>query len=175
MSDFAAHIEDEWERAFQVRDERALKRAGSLICERFVDRATYTHDVSEIRSDIRVLAEMMKLGFEQIDKRFEHVDKRIEQVDKRIDQIDKRIEQVDKRIDQIDKRIDQIDKRIDQVDRRIDQIDRRFEVLIDQMDRRFADVQRGMARHTTTVLWAGAFLLTFLTTLMSVYKFVQVG
>ena len=154
MSDFAAHIEDEWERAFQVRDERALKRAGSLICERFVDRATYTHDVSEIRSDIRVLAEMMKLGF---------------------DQIDKRIDQIDKRIDQIDKRIEQVDRRIDQVDRRIDQIDRRFEVLIDQMDRRFADVQRGMARHTTTVLWAGAFLLTFLTTLMSVYKFVQVG
>lgn len=147
MSDFAAHIEDEWERAFQVRDERALKRAGSLIRERFVDRATYTHDVSEIRSDIRVLAEMMKLGFEQIDKRLEQVDKRIEQVD----------------------------RRIDQVDRRIDQIDRRFEMLIDQMDRRFADVQRGMARHTTTVLWAGAFLLTFLTTLMSVYKFVQVG
>ena len=154
MSDFAAHIEDEWERAFQVRDERALKRAGSLICERFVDRATYTHDVSEIRGDIRVLAEMMKLGFEQIDKR---------------------IDQMDKRIDQIDKRIEQVDRRIDQVDRRIDQIDRRFEVLIDQMDRRFADVQRGMARHTTTVLWAGAFLLTFLTTLMSVYKFVQVG
>ena len=147
MSDFAAHIEDEWEQAFQVRDERALKRAGSLICERFVDRATYTHDVSEIRGDIRVLAEMMKLGFEQIDKR----------------------------IDQIDKRIEQMDRRIDQVDRRIDQIDRRFEVLIDQMDRRFADVQRGMSRHTTTVLWAGAFLLTFLTTLMSVYKFVQVG
>ena len=147
MSDFAAHIEDEWERAFQVRDERALKRAGSLICERFVDRATYTHDVSEIRGDIRVLAEMMKLGFEQVDKR----------------------------IDQIDKRIEQVDRRIDQVDRRIDQVDRRFEVLIDQMDRRFADVQRGMARHTTTVLWAGAFLLTFLTTLMSVYKFVQVG
>ena len=147
MSDFAAHIEDEWERAFQVRDERALKRAGSLICERFVDRATYTHDVSEICGDIRVLAEMMKLGFEQVDKR----------------------------IDQIDKRIEQVDRRIDQVDRRIDQVDRRFEVLIDQMDRRFADVQRGMARHTTTVLWAGAFLLTFLTTLMSVYKFVQGG
>ena len=147
MSDFAAHIEDEWERAFQVRDERALKRAGSLICERFVDRATYTHDVSETRSDIRVLAEMMKLGFEQVDKR----------------------------IDQIDKRIEQVDRRIDQVDKRIDQVDRRFEMLIDQMDRRFADVQRGMARHTTTVLWAGAFLLTFLTTLMSVYKFVQVG
>ena len=161
MSDFAAHIEDEWERAFQVKDERALKRAGALICERFVDRATYTHDVSEIRGDIRVLAEMMKLGFEQIDKRFEQVDKRIDQIDKRIDQIDKRIEQVD--------------RRIDQVDRRIDQIDRRFEVLIDQMDRRFADVQRGMSRHTTTVLWAGAFLLTFLTTLMSVYKFVQIG
>lgn len=154
MSDFAAHIEDEWERAFQVRDERALKRAGALICERFVDRATYTHDVSEIRGDIRVLAEMMKLGFEQIDKR---------------------IDQIDKRIDQIDKRIEQVDRRIDQVDRRIDQIDRRFEMLIDQMDRRFADVQRGMVRHTTTVLWAGAFLLTFLTTLMSVYKFVQVG
>ena len=130
MSDFAAHIEDEWEQAFQVRDERALKRAGSLICERFVDRATYTHDVSEIRGDIRVL---------------------------------------------VDKRLEQVDRRIDQVDRRIDQIDRRFEVLIDQMDRRFADVQRGMSRHTTTVLWAGAFLLTFLTTLMSVYKFVQVG
>ena len=131
MSDFAARIADEWEQAFQVKDERARKRAGSLISERFVDRSTYTHDISETRSDIRVLAEAMKLGFDQIDKRFEQVDKRFEQVDKR------------------------------------------FEMLIGQIDRRFADVQRGVGRHTTTVLWAGAFLLTFLTALMSVYKFVR--
>ena len=110
MANLALQIEHELQQAFPVKDEGALKRAASLICERSVDRATYAHDISEIRGDIRVLAETMKLGFEQMEKRFEQVDKRFEQVDKRFEQVDKRFEML-----------------IDQMNRRFDDVQRNFE------------------------------------------------
>ena len=177
MSDFALQIEHELQQAFPVKNEGALKRAASLISERIVDRATYAHDISEIRSDIRVLTETMKLGFKQIDKRFEQVDKRFEEL---VAQSDKRFEQVDKRFEELvaqsDKRFEQVDKRFEELvaqsDKRFEQVDKRFEMLIGQMDRRFDDVQRSLARHTTTVLWAGSLLFTLLAALMSVYEFV---
>ena len=110
MANLALQIEHELQQAFSVKDEGALKRAAALISEHTVDRATYAHDRSEIHGDIRVLAETMKLGFEQMEKRFEQVDKRFEQVDKRFEQADKRLEML-----------------IDQMNRRFDDVQRNFE------------------------------------------------
>ena len=91
MANLALQIEHELQQAFSVKDEGALKRAAALISEHTVDRATYAHDRSEIRGDIRVLAETMKLGFEQMEKRFEQVDKRFEML---IDQMNRRFDDV---------------------------------------------------------------------------------
>ena len=91
MANLALQIEHELQQAFSVKDEGALKRAAALICEHTVDRATYAHDRSEIHGDIRVLAETMKLGFEQMEKRFEQGDKRFEML---IDQMNRRFDDV---------------------------------------------------------------------------------
>ena len=149
MSNLALQIEHELQQAFPVKDEGALKRAASLISEHSVDRTTYAHDISEIRSDIRVLAETMKLGFEQMEKRFEQVDKRFEEL------------------------VAQSDRRFEQVDKRFEQMEKRFEMLIDQMNRRFDDVQRNFERHMTTIQWGGSLLFGLLAALMSLYKFVN--
>ena len=80
MANLALQIEHELQQAFSVKDEGALKRAAALISEHTVDRAGYAHDRSEIRGDIRVLAETMKLGFEQMEKRFEQMNRRFDDV-----------------------------------------------------------------------------------------------
>ena len=98
MAHLALQIEHELQQAFSVKDEGALKRAAALISEHTVDRATYAHDRSEIHGDIRVLAETMKLGFEQMEKRFEQVDKRFEQADKRLETL---IDQMNRRFDDV--------------------------------------------------------------------------
>ena len=89
-------IEHELQQAFSVKDEGALKRAAALISEHTVDRAGYAHDRSEIRGDIRVLTETMKLGFEQMDKRLEQVDKRFEML---IDQMNRRFDDVQRNLE----------------------------------------------------------------------------
>ena len=78
MAHLALQIEHELQQAFSVKDEGALKRAAALISEHTVDRATYAHDRSEIHGDIRVLAETMKLGFEQMNRRFDDVQRNFE-------------------------------------------------------------------------------------------------
>ena len=80
MANLALQIEHELQQAFPVKDEGALKRAAALICEHTVDRATYAHDRSEIHGDIRVLAETMKLGFEQMEKRIDQMNRRFDDV-----------------------------------------------------------------------------------------------
>ena len=78
MANLALQIEHELQQAFSVKDEGALKRAAALISEHTVDRAGYAHDRSEIHGDIRVLAETMKLGSEQINRRFDDVQRNFE-------------------------------------------------------------------------------------------------
>jgi ABC-type phosphate transport system auxiliary subunit len=75
-----------------------------------------------VEEELRHQRELMRQGFEQMDKRFEamqvNMDRRFEQVDKRFEamqaNMDKRFEQVDKRFEQVDKRFDEMLKRHDQ-------------------------------------------------------------
>lgn len=80
MSDFARRIEDDLKEAFAVKDERALHRATLMLSEHIVDRPTCARDIADLHSDVRVIAETMKQGFEMMERRFEsiqhNVDKR---------------------------------------------------------------------------------------------------
>ena len=73
-------------------------------------------DLTRSRS-LKHQRELMREGFNRMDKRFEQVDKRFEQMqlemNKRFEQVDKRFEQVDKRFEQVDKRFEQMTARID--------------------------------------------------------------
>ena len=144
MSDFAHRIEAEFKEAFPVKNEGALRRAVAMLSENVVDRPTYSRDIADLRSDVRVIAETMKQGFERVDKRFEDVNARFEQVDRRFEDMNARFEDMHR------------------------EMDRRFE----HVDKRFEDMHRGMDRRFGLMQWSIGVGFTLLVVLMSVYEFI---
>ncbi len=123
MPDLAEILEEELEEAVGVKDKKALKRYIALLLANIVDKhalSSLDNKLEELKSDVKVLAEVMREGFRQIDKRFEELtyqmDKRFEAVDKRFEDLihcmDKRFEAVDKRFEMVDKRFKDMNKRI---------------------------------------------------------------
>ncbi|NIA29482.1 MAG: hypothetical protein GWP06_06165 [Actinobacteria bacterium] len=101
MNSIAEILERELEDAFEVKNKESLHRYVVFLAENIVRKSTYDQNIAEFRSDIKVLAETMKLGFESVDKRFETVEKRFESIDKRFEDMyrymDKRFEDMNKR------------------------------------------------------------------------------
>ena len=87
--------------------------------------------ITRVESELVSQRELMREGFDNMQKRFEQVDKRFEQVDKRFEQVERRFEQVDKRFEDMQHNMD----------RRFEQVDKRFEDLQHNMDRRFNATQ----------------------------------
>jgi len=87
-------LEEELEGAFEVKDKKSLHRYILLLTENIVKKENYEKQQIEIKNDIRTLAELVKQGFEHMDKRFEalqiQMDKRFEAVDKRFGDMNKR-------------------------------------------------------------------------------------
>ena len=87
MEAIAEILEQELEEAVEVKNKKSLHRYIVLLTENIVRRENYEKERYEIRSDIKTLAEIMKQGFERVDKRFEdmqkYMDKRFEDVGKR--------------------------------------------------------------------------------------------
>ena len=159
MSDFAHRIEAEFKEAFPVKNEGALRRAVAMLSENVVDRPTYSRDIADLRSDVRVIAETMKQGFERVDKRFEDVNARFEQVDRRFEDMNTRFEQVDRRFEDVNARFEDMHR----------EMDRRFE----HVDKRFEDMHRGMDRRFGLMQWSIGVGFTLLVVLMSVYEFIS--
>lgn len=101
MDAIAAVLEHELEEAFEVKNKKSLHRYVMLLADNIVKKENYEKDQSDVRSDIAILAENMKLGFERTDQRFEEMNQRFEamqiQMDRRFDAVDKRFDAVDKR------------------------------------------------------------------------------
>lgn len=74
--------------------------------------------VVRVEDELKHQRELMREGFERIDKRFQAVDKRFEAMDKRFEAMDKRFEKtqesMDKRFEAIDQRFQDMQKTIDQ-------------------------------------------------------------
>ena len=94
-------LEHELEEAFEVKSKKSLHRSVVILAENIVQKSVYEQNILEIKSDIKVLAEIMKQGFESMDKRFEAVDKRFEDM---YNYMNKRFEAVDKRFEDMNKR-----------------------------------------------------------------------
>jgi len=99
-------LEQELEEAFEVKNKKSLHRYIVLLTENIVKKESYEKEQLEIRNDIKTLTELMKQGFESMDKRFEALQ---QQMDKRFEslqqEMDKRFESVDKRFEDLNKRI----------------------------------------------------------------------
>jgi len=123
-------LEEELEGAFEVKDKKSLHRYVLLLTENIVKKENYEKQQFEIRSDIKTLAELVKQGFERMDKRFEAVDNRFEalqiQIDKRFESMDKRFEALQV---QMDKRFEAVDKRFEAVDKRFEDMNKRFSMM----------------------------------------------
>ena len=186
MTNISQILEEELAEAFEVKNDKALKRYVGLLLESLMERDRAEKQFIELRSDIKVIAETMQEGFRQIDKRFEQIDKRFEQVDKRFEQVEKRFEQVDKRFEQVDKRFEQVEKRFEQVDKRFEdmyhymdkrfeQVDKRFEDLYHFMDKRFEQVDKrfeDLNKRIGFMSWFTPTIVTLLLTLvMAAMKF----
>ena len=83
-------LEQELEGAFEVKDKKSLHRYVLLLTENIVRKESYQAQQLEIKSDIKILAESQKQGFEQVDKRFEQVDKRFEDMNNRFTDMSKK-------------------------------------------------------------------------------------
>jgi hypothetical protein len=90
-------LEQELEGAFEVKDKKSLHRYIVLLTENIVKKESYDKEQYEIKSDIKILAELVKQGFERMDKRFEAVDKRFEAVDRRFEDVNSRFDDMSKK------------------------------------------------------------------------------
>ena len=126
--ELAEILEQELEDAFEVKSKKSLHRYILLLTDNIIQREEYLKKYSETKSDIRVLAETMKEGFEAMDKRFEAVDKRFEAVDKRFEAVDKRFEDLQK---YMDKRFEDLQK---YGDKRFEDMNKRFSMMFTFMN-----------------------------------------
>ncbi|NIA30965.1 MAG: hypothetical protein GWP06_13760 [Actinobacteria bacterium] len=87
MDQLAEMLEEELESAFELKDKKSLHRYVVLLAQNLVQKDAYDQNITELRSDIKILAETMKQGFESVNKRFEdmykYMDKRFEDMNKR--------------------------------------------------------------------------------------------
>lgn len=75
--------------------------------------------IVRVEEELKNQRELMRQGFDQIDKRLElmqiNMDRRFEQIDKRFEQMDRRFEQIDKHFEQVDKHFDEVNARIENI------------------------------------------------------------
>ena len=104
MSSFSDTLEDALRRAFPVQDADALRRSVRILEEGYDPVRRLEGDVTQLKSDVRLIAERMEQGFARMDERFEAMERlnvaRFDAVDKRFETVDKRFEQVDRRFAQ---------------------------------------------------------------------------
>ncbi|MCD6122496.1 MAG: hypothetical protein J7K04_11720 [Spirochaetales bacterium] len=144
MTNIAQILEEELSEAFEVRNEKALKRYVSLLLESLMEKEKAENEFHELKSDLKIIAETMKEGFRLMEKRFEQIDRRFEQVDKRFEQVDKRFEDM------------------------YHYMDKRFEDMYHYMDKRFGDLNKRIG----FMSWFTPTIVTVLITLvMAAMKF----
>ena len=78
-------LEKDLEEAVEVKNKEALKRYVRVLVSSFSPK----NDIVELKSDVRIIAETVKQGFELMEKRFEDMNKRFDDVNKRFDDMAK--------------------------------------------------------------------------------------
>jgi len=125
MSSFSDTLEDALRRAFSVQDPEALRRSVRILEEGYDpvrrlegDVGIVKQDTTELKSDVRLIAERMEQGFARMDERFEAME-RLNMA--RFDAVDKRFEAVDQRFLSMESanaaRFEQVDRRFAQQNR----------------------------------------------------------
>jgi len=156
-------LEQELEGAFEVKDRKSLHRYVLLLTENIVRKESYEKQQLEIKSDIKILAESQKQGFELMAERFENIDRRFEDL---INSINKRFEQVDKRFEDL---TNSINKRFEQVDKRFEDMFRYMDKRFEDMNNRFTDMSKKFTM-SSTILNIGIGLIILMTIIFEFIK-----
>ena len=128
MKDLAEILEQELVEAVEVKDKKSLHRYIVLLVENIIQREEYKNEALLIKIDINVLAEVMKKGFENVDKRFEDINKRFENINKRFENINKRFEDMQR---YMDKRFEDMQR---YMDKRFEDIGKKFSMMFTFMN-----------------------------------------
>ena len=92
-------IESELSAAIFGSDKEAIKRISILLSEKIEKVEEVEFEQEETKSDLKVLIELVKQGFEDVNRRFEDVNKRFEDVNRRFDDVNRRFEDINRRFD----------------------------------------------------------------------------
>ncbi len=91
MNNFATLLESEMKQAILKQDENAIKRVSLIVAEKIEKVEDIEETQADIRSDIKVIAEVMKKGFEDMNQRFEDMNQRFEDMNQRFKDMNQRI------------------------------------------------------------------------------------
>ena len=114
---------------------------GDWIVEQSLGKPPVVYEIElrermvRVEEELKHQRELMREGFDQVNKRFEQADKRLDLMKA---DMDKRFEQVDKRLDlmkaDMDKRFEQVDKRLDLMK---GDMEKRFDEMLKRHDKHF--------------------------------------
>ncbi|WP_461833648.1 GSKIP domain-containing protein [Desulfothermus sp.] len=85
-------IESELSAAIFGSDKQAIKRISILLSEKIEKIEEVELEQEETKSDLKVLIELVKQGFEDVNRRFEDVNRRFEDVNSRFEDINRRFD-----------------------------------------------------------------------------------
>jgi DNA anti-recombination protein RmuC len=168
-------IEDELEKAVEVKDKEALKRYVKILVSSFSESNEVTKLNQEIKESINILTketsgvrEEIKLLIETMNRRFEeqkeYTDKRFEDL---IHYSDKRFEEIIAYTDKTFKeQKEYTDKRFEDL---IHYSDKRFEELMHYSDKRFED----MNKKFNLLTWMIGIGFTVVSVLIVIFRFLR--
>jgi len=84
MNNFAEILEEELGEAVEVKNRKSLHRYITLLVENISQKEATEKQFLELKNEIKIIAELMNQGFENVNKRFEDMNKRFEDMNKKI-------------------------------------------------------------------------------------------
>ena len=106
----------------------------------------YLERIVRVEEELKSQRELMKQGFEAMDKRFEEAradtNTRFDAVERRFEDMNARFDDVNKRFEGINTRFEDMNTRFEDINTRFDDVNKRFE----DMNARFGQMERHMNR-----------------------------
>jgi len=131
MQNLVEVLETELEDAFELKNKKSLHNYITILVDNIFKREDLNRHFVELGHDIKVIAETVKMGFENVDKRFEdmykYMDKRFEDMYK---YMDKRFEDMNKRFEDVNKRFEDVNKRFEDMNKRFEDSNKKINILI---------------------------------------------
>jgi gas vesicle protein len=192
-------LEEEFSRAFEVKDREALKRCVRVVIESFSEKSDVNELGYEVKEGFKLISKDMLMVSDRLMELKEEISKVREETKEEIMEIRKEtreeisevreeirllIEMMNKRFEEqreyTDKRFEELlhysDKRFDDMNKRFDDMNRRFEELIHYSDKRFEDMNKrfdDMNKKFNLLTWLIGVGFTVLTVLITVFRFIH--